>query len=125
MLRPDLQGPNLPQQHFPEAQLATPGAQFAGARFAAKIHKGPDLSGPNLPRTEWTKQASDETVNVRRSHLKKSYLVGFPESISHQEVPPQLLCIICTVFALLDSFEVTSLWLWGGNGWLRMVIASY
>ena len=30
--------------------------------------------------------------------------VGLPESISHQEVPPQSLCIICTVYALLDSF---------------------
>ena len=39
-------------------------------------------------------------VNVRKSHLRKSYLAGLPEvwlseSISHQEVPPQLLCIIC------------------------------
>ena len=52
-------------------------------------------------------------VNIRKSHLRKSYLVGLsevglPESISHQKVPPQLLCIICTVFALLDSFEPTS-----------------
>ena len=35
-------------------------------------------------------------------------MVGLPESISHQEVPPQLLCIICTVFALLVSFVVKS-----------------
>ena len=52
-------------------------------------------------------------VNVRKSHLKKSYLVGLPEVglpdlISHQEVPPQLLCILCTIFAFLDSFVVTS-----------------
>ena len=49
-------------------------------------------------------------ITLRKSHLRKSYLVGLsevglPESISHQKVPPQLLCIICTVFALLDSFE--------------------
>ena len=49
-------------------------------------------------------------VNIRKSHLRKTYLgglpeVGLPESISHQKVPPQLLCIICTVFALQDSFE--------------------
>ena len=49
-------------------------------------------------------------VNIRKSHLRNTYLgglpeVGHPESISHQKVPPQLLCIICTVFALQDSFE--------------------
>ena len=43
-------------------------------------------------------------VNIRKSHLRKSYLVGLPESISHQEVPPQLLCTICIVFALLDIY---------------------
>ena len=52
-------------------------------------------------------------VNIRKSHLRKSYLVGLPEvglpeSISHEKVPPQLLCIICTVLALLDSLEPTS-----------------
>ena len=52
-------------------------------------------------------------VNIRKSHLRKSYLVGLPEvglpeSISHKKVPPQLLCIICTVLALLDSLEPTS-----------------
>ena len=52
-------------------------------------------------------------VNIRKSHLRKSYLVGLPEvglpeSISHQKVPPQLLCIVCIVFALLDSFKPTS-----------------
>ena len=51
-----------------------------------------------------------DKVNIRKSHLRKTYLgglpeVGLPESISHQKVPPQLLCIICTVFALQDSFE--------------------
>ena len=50
-------------------------------------------------------------VNIRKSHLRKTYLgglpeVGLPESINHQKVPPQLLCIICTVFALQDSFEL-------------------
>ena len=54
-------------------------------------------------------QTSAWLVNVR-----KSYLVGLPEvvlseSISHQEVPPQILCTICTVITLLDSFVVTSL----------------
>ena len=49
-------------------------------------------------------------ITLRKSHLRKSYLVGLsevglPESISHQKVPPQLLCIICTVFALQASFE--------------------
>ena len=44
-------------------------------------------------------------VLIRNSHLKKSYLVGLsevglPESISHQKVPPQLLCFICTSIAL-------------------------
>ena len=44
-------------------------------------------------------------VNIRKSHLRKSYLVGLPEvglpeSISHQKVPPQLLCFICTSIAL-------------------------
>ena len=34
--------------------------------------------------------------------------MGLPESISHEKVPPQLLCIICTVLALLDSLEPTS-----------------
>ena len=52
-------------------------------------------------------------VNIRKSHLRKSYLVGLPEvglpeSISHEKVPPQLLCIICTVLALLDSLDLTS-----------------
>ena len=42
-------------------------------------------------------------------NVRKSALAGLPESISHQEVPPQLLCIICTVFALLDSIVVKSL----------------
>ena len=35
-------------------------------------------------------QASAWLVNVGKSYLRKSYLVGLPESISHQEVPPQL-----------------------------------
>ena len=52
-------------------------------------------------------------VNIRKSHFRKSYLVGLPEvglpeAISHEKVPPQLLCIICTVLALLDSLEPTS-----------------
>ena len=34
--------------------------------------------------------------------------VGLSESISREEVPPQLLCIICTVFALLNDFRATS-----------------
>ena len=43
----------------------------------------------------------------------KSSLVGLPEvglseSISHQEVPPQLLCIICNVFTLLNDFRAAS-----------------
>ena len=43
----------------------------------------------------------------------KSSLVGLPEvglseSISHQEVPPQLLCIICTVFTLLNDFRAAN-----------------
>ena len=53
-------------------------------------------------------QASAWLVNVRKSYLRKSYLVGLPESISHQEVPPQIVCTICTVIALLDSFVVTN-----------------
>ena len=32
--------------------------------------------------------------------------VGLSESISREEVQAQLLCIICTVFALLNDFRV-------------------
>ena len=44
-------------------------------------------------------------ITLRKSHLRKSYLVGLsevglPESISHQKVPPQLLCFICSSIAL-------------------------
>ena len=57
-----------------------------------------------------------ESITLRRSHLRKSYLVGLsevghPESISHQEVPPQLLCFICTSIALLglrESWDMSS-----------------
>ena len=48
-------------------------------------------------------------VNVRKAHLRKSYLVGLPEvglsESGSQEVPPQLSCIIYTVFALLNDFR--------------------
>ena len=46
-------------------------------------------------------------VNIRKSHLRKTYLVGLPEvglleSISHQKVPPQLLCIIFLFFVFVE-----------------------
>ena len=56
--------------------------------------------------------ASVTLITLRKSHLRKTYLgglseVGLPESISHQKVPPQLLCFICTSIALFG--------LWGSQ----------
>ena len=47
---------------------------------------------------------------LRKSHLRNSYLVGLsevglPESISHQKIPPQLLCFICTYIALFGLWR--------------------
>ena len=54
----------------------------------------------------WFRGGCKQSFTLRKSHLRKSYLVclsevGLPEFISHQEVTPQLLCSICTSIASL------------------------
>ena len=60
--------------------LLFPGSSLLREAFPQDTNSGKVSFFPFIPTSFW--------VNIRKSHLRNSYLVGLPESIIHQEVPP-------------------------------------